>query len=60
MINVKLDTQKKIGQIKPMHAVGQPPFAGGILKFDFCVLALNLVHGVDFEDIADLQVRVAL
>ena len=35
MINVKLDTQKKIGQIKPMHAVGQPPFAGGILKFDF-------------------------
>jgi hypothetical protein len=35
MVNIKVDTNKKIKNIKPMHAVGQPPFGGGFLKFDF-------------------------
>ncbi|MBE6667768.1 MAG: hypothetical protein E7607_05625 [Ruminococcaceae bacterium] len=35
MATVKIDQNKKIGSIKPMHAVGQPPFAGGSLGFDF-------------------------
>ena len=35
MVGIKLDTSKALGTIKPMHAVGQPPFDGGFLKFDF-------------------------
>ncbi len=35
MTNVRVDFTKTVGKIKPMHAVGQPPFAGGFLSFDF-------------------------
>ncbi|MBO5908720.1 MAG: hypothetical protein J6Q67_02930, partial [Clostridia bacterium] len=35
MAKINIDFSKQIGNIKPMHAVGQPPFAGGFLKFDF-------------------------
>ena len=35
MTTIKIDTSKKLGKIKTMHAVGQPPFTGGFLKFDF-------------------------
>lgn len=35
MTTIKIDTQKRIGKIKTMHAVGQPPFSGGFLSFDF-------------------------
>jgi hypothetical protein len=35
MVTIKIDTGKAIGKIKKMHAVGQPPFTGGFLKFDF-------------------------
>jgi len=34
-MNIKVDFNKKIGTVKPMHSVGQPPFAGGFLQFDF-------------------------
>ncbi len=26
--NIKVDFQKTVGKIKPMHGVGQPPFLG--------------------------------
>ncbi len=32
---IRVDFNKTIGKIKPMHAVGQPPFLGGYLKYDF-------------------------
>ena len=35
MATIKLDLTKQQGKIKPMHAVGQPPFAGGFRKFNF-------------------------
>ena len=35
MTNISVDFNKTVGKIKPMHAVGQPPFAGGFLSFDF-------------------------
>ena len=38
MVNVTLDFDKIVGKIKPMHAVGQPPFKGGFLKLDFSPL----------------------
>ena len=35
MAIIKVDTSKQTKQIKPMHAMGQPPFVGGFRKFDF-------------------------
>lgn len=35
MANVNVDFNKIIGKIKPMHAVGQPPYGGKFLGFDF-------------------------
>ena len=35
MAFVKIDTNELLGKIKPMHAVGQPPFTGGFAKIDF-------------------------
>ncbi len=34
-MNIQVDFDTIIGPIKPMHAVGQPPFGGGFLKLDF-------------------------
>ncbi|MBQ2757556.1 MAG: hypothetical protein IJF31_03640 [Clostridia bacterium] len=35
MPHFSVDFENKQGMIKPMHAVGQPPFSGGFLCFDF-------------------------
>ena len=35
MANINVNFNNTVGQIKPMHAVGQPPFSGGFLSFDF-------------------------
>ena len=35
MIKLAVDFENRVGPIKPMHAVGQPPFKGGFLKLDF-------------------------
>lgn len=32
---IRIDFDKPVGKIKPMHAVGQPPVAGGFQRFDF-------------------------
>ena len=34
MASNQIDFKKILGPIKPMHAVGQSPFAGGFCKFD--------------------------
>ena len=35
MITIRVNSDKQIKPIKPMHAMGQPPYGGGFLKFDF-------------------------
>ena len=35
MTTIKIDVNKKLGKIKKMHAVGQPPIGGGFLSFNF-------------------------
>ena len=35
MATIKINVNENIKPIKPMHAVGQPPFGGGSLSFDF-------------------------
>ena len=39
-MNVQIDFEKIKGKIKPMHAVGQPPFLGGFTNLDFSPIAL--------------------
>ena len=34
MATIKVNFNNEKGKIKPMHAVGQPPFAGGFNKLD--------------------------
>lgn len=35
MVKINVDFDKTIGKIKPMHAVGQPPFTGGFMSLNF-------------------------
>lgn len=35
MTQIQVNFNQAIQKIKPMHAMGQPPFGGGFLKFDF-------------------------
>ena len=35
MLHYSVDFNHTKGKIKPMHAIGQPPFSGGFLCFDF-------------------------
>ena len=35
MSKITVDLSKKLRKIKPMHAVGQPPYTGGFRKLDF-------------------------
>ena len=35
MASIRIDFDKVCGGIRPMHAVGQPPFAGALRGFDF-------------------------
>ena len=35
MIKINVDFDKITNKIKPMHAVGQPPFTKGFCKLDF-------------------------
>ena len=35
MVKINVDFNSTLGRVKPMHAVGQPPFGGGFLSFDF-------------------------
>ena len=35
MATVHVNFDRTVGRIKPMHAVGQPPFTGGFCKLDF-------------------------
>lgn len=39
-MKIHVDFEKVQGEIKPMHAVGQPPFSGGFTSFDFTPIAL--------------------
>ena len=38
MATIKINVNENIKPIKPMHAVGQPPFWGGSGKFDFSIM----------------------
>jgi len=51
-INLNLD--KTVGTIKPMHAVGQPPFKGGFAKIDFTPMQILKDAAIPFSRLHDV------
>ena len=54
MVHVAVDFHKTTGRIKPMHAVGQPPFKGGFLSFDFSHLRHLTNAGIPYSRLHDV------
>lgn len=49
-----VDFSKSIGTIKPMHAVGQPPFTGGFCKLDFSPMQILKDANIPFSRLHDV------
>jgi len=54
MKEIKVDFSKKLGAVKAMHAVGQPPFRGGFRKFDFSPMAYLRDANIPFSRLHDV------
>lgn len=54
MINIQVDFNKIVGKIKPMHAVGQPPFTGGFCKLDFTPMQILTDAHVPYSRLHDV------
>ena len=53
-INLIVDFQKPNGTIKPMHAVGQPPFTGGFCKLDFSPMQILKDANIPYSRLHDV------
>lgn len=53
MVTIKLDFNKKLGKIKPMHGVGQPPFSG----VDFSMFKYLKDAGIPYSRLHDVDGR---
>ena len=53
MNKITVNANKVVGKIKPMHAVGQPPFAGGFNKLDEFLLELYSAKKFSISEIED-------
>lgn len=51
---VFVDFSKAVGSIKPMHAVGQPPFTGGFCKLDFSPMQLLTDAHIPYSRLHDV------
>ena len=51
-INVNFDNVT--GKIKPMHAVGQPPFTGGFCKLDFSPIQILKDASIPYSRLHDV------
>ena len=54
MANISVDFGHAVGKIKPMHAVGQPPFSGGFLSFNFSHMAHLQQAGIPYSRLHDV------
>ena len=54
MLNLRIDFEKVIGKIKPMHATGQPPFLGGFHKFDFSYIGYLQQANIPYARLHDV------
>ncbi len=55
MTDIKVDFNKKIGKIKPMHGVGQPPFSG----IDFSMVKYLKDAGIPYSRLHDVGGKFA-
>ena len=54
METLQINFDKKLGKIKPMHATGQPPFAGGFHKLDFSYIGYLQKAHVPYSRLHDV------
>ena len=54
MLKLHTDFDKTVGRIKPMHAVGQPPFAGGFCKLDFSPMQILTDAHIPYSRLHDV------
>ena len=54
MVKIKVNSENKTGKIKTMHAVGQPPFTGGFLRFDFSHMRHLKNAGIPYSRLHDV------
>lgn len=52
--NLNVNFSKTIGKIKPMHAVGQPPFKSGFNKIDFTPMQILKDANIPFSRLHDV------
>lgn len=53
-MNIHVDFNKSVGTIKPMHAVGQPPFKGGFNKLDFSPIQILKDANIPYSRLHDV------
>ena len=54
MVNIQVDFNKIVGKIKPMHAVGQPPFTSGFCTLDFTPMHILTDAHVPYSRLHDV------
>ena len=54
MVKIQLDFDRTVGKIKPMHAVGQPPFTGGFCKLDFSPIQILKDASIPYSRLHDV------
>ncbi len=54
MGTVHVNFDRTVGKIKPMHAVGQPPFTGGFCKLDFTPMQILADAHVPYSRLHDV------
>ena len=55
MSRITVDANEIIGKIKPMHAVGQPPFRGGFASIDFSAMQILKDANIPFSRLHDVS-----
>ena len=54
MAKITVNFDKIVGKIKPMHAVGQPPFGGGFLKLNFAPMQYLTDANIPYSRLHDV------
>ena len=54
MARITVNFNKIVNRIKPMHAVGQPPFTGGFAKLDFSPLQALADANIPYSRLHDV------
>lgn len=55
MTNIKINFDKITGAIKPMHAVGQPPYSGGFGTLDFSPMQILTEANIPYSRLHDVD-----